>query len=160
MDVYQAGGYGTVETSIPILEFELHGRPPNSPSTVRPKVKVMASVLGERIHTHVTITISESKYTHTLYNPALAPSKSGLTLYRDTQTFITEFDIPTQQERHPFFSIHAMIATDQGTFSQNSTIDLSGGGFRETSSSIMRRNKLILTRVYQSDRTPVDSFHH
>jgi len=78
------------------------------------------------------------------------------TLYMDTETSLIPFAFPIRES--PFFSLHCLIASDIGTFSQNTTVNLSDG-FRVMHSTISRGNKLLLTRHYNPDQTYQDQLH-
>jgi hypothetical protein len=103
-------------------------------------------IRGNRVLKNVLYSIEESKYTYIGHNPVLAKNHSEMTLYLDTETGLKQFPIPEREE--PFFNIHCLIASDIGTFSQNTTVNITRNplNFTVQHSSISRGGRLIYTR--------------
>ncbi len=145
---HSLGGYQDADLVFPIIHF----RRVQNPSTrlydnmITPHVEIR----GNRVLKNVLYSIEESKYTYTGHNPILAKNHSEMTLYMDTETGLQKFAIPNRDE--PFFNIHCLIASDIGTFSQNTTVNVTQNppNFIVHHTTVSRANKLI----YTSHRMP------
>lgn len=118
---HSTGGYRDSDLVFPIINFRRVQDPLSRQfdNMITPHV----TIRGNRVLKNVLYSIEESKYTHTIHNPVLAKSHAEMTLYMDTETCLNKFAIPERDE--PFFRIHCLVASDVGTFSQNTTVNIS-----------------------------------
>lgn len=141
---HSTGGYQDSDLVFPIVHFRRVQNPQTRQydNMVTPHVEIR----GNRVLKNVLYSIEESKYTYTGHNPVLAKNHLEMTLYLDTETGLKPFPIPECEE--PFFNIHCLIASDIGTFSQNTTVNITRNplGFAVQHSSISRGGRLIYTR--------------
>lgn len=156
----KSGGYRIAETSFAVVDFVRYDHPPHAPKSSPPRIKAEVTVYGERVLKHANIAISESRYTHTIHNPVLLQTPNEKTLYLDVPTIVGEFTQPQQdaQTNSPYLQIHALIATDAGTFSQNTTVEISGGIFHPMHTIVTRNGVTLLTRKYHRPYSPINGY--
>lgn len=89
------------------------------------QVTPMIEMHGDKPLTNASYYITESKYAHTLHNPVLTQSQRELTLPLGTRVAVNRFDLPIRDDDK--LQIHALIASAEGTYVQETTVELKHG---------------------------------
>ncbi|TWT94937.1 restriction endonuclease [Neorhodopirellula pilleata] len=155
----KSGGYRDSDLCFPIVDFKLIQ---DAKTKQFGPVTPLVSLHGEHVLKNVRYSIEESLYTITLQNPVLSRSNGEITLYLDTDTALNTFSIPERE--NPFLSIHCLVATDRGTFSQNTTavVTTNPPTFDLQHTSVHRGDRMLFTRHKAHGTNPpqyVDTVH-
>lgn len=157
------------ERSFPFIDYRIvcenpNDRPPNP--VVTPFLQICGSTKLISNHYHISI----SQKTINIFNPELSKSSSELKLSPGTHYQLHGFPLAKCWENNttPFLSIHAVVVTDSGTFTQETSISVTEGlptikthhshvSFADGSHST---STLIYTRTHDTIGNPINETIH
>lgn len=115
------------ERSFPFVDYRIFPDPSGGPTN--PVVTPLLQVCGTTTLRSHNYHISISKKTINIFNPELAKSSKELVLTPGTHSQLQGFPLQKcwDDGATPFLTILVVLATDKGTFSQNTTVSVTPG---------------------------------